>query len=45
MIGQDGYESVYKASWRGMVVSAKVIPLPAVSADSSSAKSEIELLK
>ena len=45
VIGQGGYGTVYKANWRGLVVAAKVIPLPAVSADSNNVKSEIEFLK
>ena len=45
VIGQGGYGTVYKANWRGLVVAAKIIPLPAVSADSNNVKSEIEFLK
>ena len=45
VIGQGGYGTVYKANWRGLVVAAQVIPLPAVSADSNNVKSEIEFLK
>ena len=34
-----------EADWRGLVVAAKVIPLPAASADSSTVTYEIEFLK